>query len=253
MSFEVAADAYGQFMGRFAEPLAREFADRASLLPGQRALDVGCGPGALTAELVARLGASQVTAVEPVEGFVTATRKRLPGVDIRCAPAEVLPFADDTFEAALAQLVVHFMSDPVKGLGEMVRVVRPGGLVGACVWDNAGDTGPLSLFWRAVHDLDPAARDESGLAGSREGHLVELFEQAGLCEVTPDVLTVHLEMASFDDWWSPYLLGVGPAGDYVAQLADAGREALRVRCAELLPSGAFTFSASAWAAFGRVA
>ena len=145
----------------------------------------GCGPGALTARLVARLGAGQVAAVDPSEPFVAAARSRLPGVDVRVAAAESLPFDDDAFDAVLAQLVVHFMADPVAGLAEMARVARPGGTVAACVWDHAGGTGPLTTFWRAVADLDPGAHDESGLAGAREGHLAELAAAAGLEDVAP--------------------------------------------------------------------
>src|SRR5207302_4089810 len=147
---------------------------------GQRLLDVACGPGALTAELVNRAGPEAVSAVEPSGSFAAAARERLPGVDIRQAAAERLPFGDAAFDAALAQLVVHFMADPVAGLREMGRVTRPGGVVAACVWDHAGDRGPLTEFWRAVRELDPAARDESGLAGVGEGDLVRLFAEAGL-------------------------------------------------------------------------
>ena len=140
---------------------------------GQRLLDVGCGPGALTAELVNRAGPDAVSAVEPSASFAAAARERLPGVDIRQAAAERLPFGDAAFDAVLAQLVVHFMADPVAGLREMGRVTRPGGMVAACVWDHAGGRGPLSAFWRAVRELDPGADDESNLAGVREGHLAE--------------------------------------------------------------------------------
>ena len=139
MTFDVAADDYGRFMGRFSEPLAMAFADRVEVRPGQRALDVGCGPGALTAELVRRIGAAQVTAVDPSAPFVTAVRARLPGVEVRSGVAEHLPFPDDSFDVALAQLVVHFMTDPIAGLAEMGRVTRPGGTVAACVWDQAAE------------------------------------------------------------------------------------------------------------------
>ena len=137
MSFDVAGDAYGRFMGRFSEPLAERFLALAGVRDEDRVLDVGCGPGALTARLVARLGAGQVAAVDPSEPFVAAARTRLPGVDVRVATAESLPFDDDAFDAVLAQLVVHFMADPVAGLAEMARVARPGGTVAACVWDHA--------------------------------------------------------------------------------------------------------------------
>ncbi|GIE35445.1 methyltransferase [Actinoplanes italicus] len=251
MGFEVAAEAYGKFMGRFSEPLAATFADLAGIGPARRALDVGCGPGALTAELIRRGGT--VTGIDPSEAFVAASRARFPGVDIRLGSAEDLPFGDDAFDCALAQLVVHFMTDPVAGLREMARVTRPGGTVAACVWDHAGGHGPLSPFWRAVRDLDPDARDESRLAGTRQGELNELLTAAGLRDVTSTVLTVTTRFAGFEEWWEPYTFGVGPAGDYVRGLDPARREALRDRCAAAFGvRGPFDVTAAAWAAAGRV-
>ena len=252
MSFAVAADAYDRFMGRYSVPLAPQLADLAGVRPGQRALDVGCGPGALTAELVERLGAEQVVAVDPSEPFVVAARERNPGVDVRRAAAEQLPFSDDEFDVTLAQLVVHFMTDPVAGLREMARVTRPGGIVVASVWDHGGGRGPLSLYWTAVRQLDPAAPDESQLAGARKGHLTELFTSAGLEDVDESDLAVDVEHESFDDWWQPFTLGVGPAGAYVAGLEPAGRDELRERCRQLAPAAPFTLDAHAWAARGRV-
>jgi SAM-dependent methyltransferase len=253
MGFDVGADAYGRFMGRYSEPLAEQSVALAGLREGQRALDVGCGTGALTQLLVQGLGAGGVAAVDPSEPFVEVVRARFPDVDVRRASAEQLPFPDDTFDAALAQLVVHFMTDPAAGLSEMARVTRPGGLVGACVWDHAGGAGPLSLFWRAVLELDPDARDESALAGAREGHLAELFAAVGLHEIESTVLTVRVGFAGFDDWWEPFTLGVGPAGDHVARLSPVRQAELRSRCATMLPEhGSFEITAAAWTAVGRV-
>ena len=251
MSFDVAAERYDRFMGRYSALLSSQMADLAAVTAGQRALDVGCGPGALTTELVARLGAESVAAVDPSEPFVAAARTRHPGVDVRLAAAEDLPFADATFDAALAQLVVHFMSDPVAGVAEMARVTRGGGVVVACVWDFAGGNGPISALWQAAHALDPDVHDESGLAGAREGHLVELFRAAGLTAVEEHVLTLSVEHPSFEDWWEPFTLGVGPAGSYVAGLDAEGRERLRDRCRAIVGAGPFVVAASAWAAVGR--
>jgi SAM-dependent methyltransferase len=253
MSFDVGADAYGRFMGRYSEPLAAQFAESARLRAGQRVLDVGCGTGALTQQLVRRLGAGAVTAIDPSEPFVAAVSERFPDVAVRRAVAEELPFPDDTFDAALAQLVVHFMTDPVAGLSEMARVTRPGGVVAACVWDHAGGGSPLSLFWQAVLELDADARDESGLAGAREGHLAELFVAAGLHGIETTMLTVRVPCASVEAWWEPFTLGVGPAGDYVARLSPERQAELRSRCAALLPAQEpFEIIASAWTASGRV-
>ena len=246
MSFDVAPSAYRNFMGRFSEPLAVEFVEVAGLEPGQSVLDVGCGPGALTEVLVERLGAEWVAAADPSEPFVEYARSRLPGVDVRLAAAEDLPFPEATFDAALAQLVVHFMADPVAGLREMGRVTRPGGVVAACVWDHAGGGGPLSLFWSAVRDLDGEAEDESGLAGVRQGHLGELARAADLTGVEGSRLSVEVGYDTFEEWWTPYTLGVGPAGVYVGGLDEQHREALREHCAELLPDAPFAVPASAW-------
>jgi SAM-dependent methyltransferase len=251
VTFDVTADAYTRFMGRFSEPLAVKFAELADPLPGQRVLDVGCGPGALTAQLVERLGIDAVSAVDPASSFVAALGARFPGIDVQSGAAEQLPFADDSFDAALAQLVVHFMTDPVAGLREMARVTCPGGLVAACVWDHAGGGSPLTLFWQAVHDTDPDAVDEAALAGAWDGHLEQLCESAGLQHIEPTSLTVTVPFATFDDWWEPFTLGVGPAGAYVAQLDDAGREILRTQCAELLPPPPFHIAASAWSVRAR--
>jgi SAM-dependent methyltransferase len=246
MSFDVAADAYTRFMGQYSEPLAVQFVALADLQPGQRVLDVGCGPGALTAQLVERLGASAVTAIDPSESFVAAPGSRFPGVDVHHGVAEQLPFPDDGFDAAFAQLVVHFMSDPVAGLREMARVTRPGGLVLACVWDHAGNSGPLSLFWSAVQDVDPVAHTEANLPGAREGHLALLCNAAGLQDIESTSLTVRVSFPTFAAWWEPYTLGVGPAGTYVAGLDESARDRLRGRCAELLPSPPFEVAAKAW-------
>jgi len=251
VSFDVSPDAYLQFMGRYSEPLAARFADLAGIRRSQRVLDVGCGPGALTAELVNRVGAKSVSAVEPSASFTDAVRERLPGVDVQRSAAEELPFPDDMFDVSLAQLVVHFMADPVLGLREMRRVTRSGAMVAACVWDHAGGRGPLAAFWSAVRELDPAALDESDLAGVREGQLASLFTQAGLGAIEVSTLTVRVSHASFDDWWRPFTLGVGPAGAYVASLAPDRRAALRERCRRRLPAGAVEVTAVAWAAAGR--
>lgn len=252
MSFEVGADAYGRFMGRFSEKLAVELADYADIVPGQRALDVGCGPGALTAVLVERLGAAHVSALDPSAPFVGAARSRLPGVDIRLASAESIPFDDDTFDVALAELVVQFMSDPIAGIAEMARVTKPGGTIAACVWDHGGDTGALSPFWKAARSLNLGVGDESDLVGAREGQLTELFGTAGLFDIRSTVLTVHLRFETFDEWWRPFTLGVGPPGAYISGLSDMAREDLRAACEAVLPMAPFTIDASAWTAVGLV-
>ncbi|MEJ7568105.1 MAG: class I SAM-dependent methyltransferase [Gaiellaceae bacterium] len=250
MSFAVAAEAYDRFMGRFSTQLAPGLADFGGVQAGQTALDVGCGPGSLTSELVRRLGPDSVAAVDPSEPFVAAARARHPGVDVRLCAAEDLPFPDGAFDATFALLVVHFMRDPVVGLVEMARVTQANGVVAAAVWDLAGGRAPISPFWQAVRDLDATVADESGLAGARAGQLVELLETAGLREIEETTLDAAVEYASFDDWWEPFTLGVGPAGAYAKGLDETERSALREHCREVLPEAPFTLSAVAWAARG---
>jgi len=244
--FDVSGSAYGRFMGRFSEPLAQEFLELVGARPGQRVLDVGSGAGALTAVLVPVVGADSVSAIDPSEPFVETLRTRCPGVDVRLATAEDIPFPAATFDAVLAQLVVHFMSDPVQGLREMARVAAPGGTVAANSWDHGGDRGPLSVFWQAARDLDPDAPDESDYAGVHEGDLARLFDLAGMTGATSTALEVEVAHSDVDDWWEPYTLGVGPAGAYVAALDPERRAALRAHCAELLPTGPFSTRAWAW-------
>ena len=172
----------------------------------------------------------------------------MPGVDVQQGVAEQLPYGDDSVDAALAQLVVHFMADPVVGLSEMRRVTRAGGVVSACVWDHAGGSGPLAVFWSAVRSLGDPVDDESQRAGVREGHLAELFGQASFSDVLADRIDVTLEFTSFEDWWEPFTMGVGPAGDHVASLDDTARERLVAECRSRLPDPPFELTASAWAA-----
>jgi SAM-dependent methyltransferase len=252
MAFSVPAASYDRFMGRYSVLLAPQLADLAGVSAGQLAVDVGCGPGALTGELVKRLGQDAVSAVDPSESFVAAIRERYPGVSVHQASAEGLPFADRTFDASLAQLVVHFMTDAVAGLGEMARVTRHQGVVAACVWDYAGGRGPLSPFWEAARKLDPEVEDESNLAGVREGHLAELFQEAGLREIEDTSVTVAVEHPTFDDWWEPFTLGVGPAGKYAGSLDSDRQSQLRELARKELPAAPFVLTAQAWATRGVV-
>jgi SAM-dependent methyltransferase len=250
VTFNVAANAYDRFMGQYSSQLSAQLADLADIEAGQRVIDVGCGPGALTTELVQRLGADAVAAVDPSEQFVEAARQRHPGVDVRLASAEDLPFRDDEFDAALAQLVVHFMADPVAGLAEMRRVTQPAGVVAASVWDVGGGRAPISPYWKAARELDPNLTGESDRAGTREGHLADLFEAAGLREVEQAELSATTDYDTFEEWWYPYTLGVGPAGAHVQSLSPDELAEVRERCRQLLPEPPFAFTACAWAVRG---
>jgi SAM-dependent methyltransferase len=251
--FSTPADSYDQFMGRYSKVLAPLFADFAGVGSNERLLDVGCGPGALTSELVRRSPASLVAAVDPSPPFIAATGQRFPDVDVRLASAEDLPFEDSLFDVSLTQLVVHFMTDPAAGLREMGRVTRSGGLVAACVWDHAGGGGPLSLFWAAARSMDPGVHDESDLPGTRQGHLGELFAEAGLTDIFETPLDIAVEHHSFEEWWEPFTLGTGPAGVYTAALEPGRRHELREKCRVMLPPAPFEITARAWAARAHVA
>lgn len=253
-TFQVAGDAYDRFMGRYSRPLARLFADAADVRAGQRALDAGCGPGALTSELVARLGADAVAAVDPSEPFVAACAERHAGVDVRLGRCEELPYADGSFDRVLSQLVLRFVTDAPQAARELCRVARPGGLVGACVWDAAQGMEMIHAFWQAARVVEPSATIEDLLFG-RPGEIVELLAAAGLEDVVESELLVESTYTGFDELWSGFLLGIGPVGSLTLGLDDERRERLR---RELLlrvgsPAGPFTLRGMARCAVGRVA
>ncbi len=253
-TFHVSGSAYDRLIGRYSPSLAHAFADAAGIAPGMRALDVGCGPGALTSELARRLGAPNVAAVDPSREFVAECRARNPGVDVREASAEALPYADGSFDAVLAQLVLHFVPDPEAAASQMRRVLRRGGVAAACVWDLGGGMRVLRAFWDAACALDPDAPDEAATRRfDRDGEIAALFAEAGLREVTSGALDVRSGYEDFDDLWEGFLGGVGPAGRYCASLDPARRDALRVELAVRFghPAGPFALDARAWYATGR--
>ena len=252
-SFRVAGAAYDRLMGRYSRPLAVALADAADITSGQRVVDVGCGPGGLTTELVRRLGADRVAAVDPSQPFVEECRGRNPGVDVRSGRAEALPFDDGAFDAALAQLVLHFVSDPPTAAAELHRVLRPGGTAAACVWDFGGGMRVLRMFWDAALEVDADAPDEAtDRRFGRDGEIAELFSAAGFRDVRPGSLDVAAHYDDFDDLWAGFTSGVGPSGSFCAALAPDQREALRrglrYRLGE--PAGAFSLPARAWFATG---
>lgn len=249
MTFDVAAEAYDRFMGRFSLPLAELFADWAQLPPGGRALDVGCGTGALTSVLARRYGETEVAAVDPSPSFVDAVTERFPWADVRHGHAEALPFDDDVFSATLAELVVHFMSDAAAGLREMVRVTRPGGAVAACVWDYENEREPHAVFLRAAR-AETGGPDSPLQPGMRHGELAALLEQAGCVDVTQTELTVAVEFPSFDEWWAPHTFGIGSAASALDGLDDAGVERVRERARAEWGNGPFVVSGTAWSARG---
>lgn len=256
-TFRKPAEAYDRHIGRYGRDLALELIAAAGVRPGRRALDVGCGPGALTGELAALLGPERVAAVEPSASFADACRKRHPGVQVELAGAEALPFEDAVFDHALAQLVVNFMADPPAGVGEMRRVTRSGGTVAAAVWDYAGEMTLLRRFWDAAAALDPAARevDEGeSMPFCNPAELGGLLTAAGLADVRVNGAVVSASYDGFEDLWQPLELGVGPSGAYVAGLPRERRAALKRELRERLGVGEepFRLPARAWIAAGAV-
>jgi SAM-dependent methyltransferase len=255
-TFRASADAYDRLVGRYGSQLASALIGFAGVEPGMRAVDVGCGPGALTAALAERLGTANVRAADPSEPFVEACRGRVPGVEVVVAGAEALPFADGTADAALSQLVVNFMRDAEAGVREMARVTRPGGVVASCVWDYAGEMTLLRAFWDAARDVEPeraAAADEGVvMRWCAEGELAELWHAAGLRDVRSAPLVVSAGYAGFDDLWAPLPTGVAPSGAFCASLDEDGRAALHDAYRRRLGVGAgpFELTARAWAVAG---
>lgn len=257
-TFSVPADAYDRHVGRYAAELAEALVDFAGVEPGMRALDVGCGPGALTAALAKRLARGSVSGAEPQEGFAEACRQRVPGAEIVIAGAEALPFADDAFDATLSQLVVNFMADAEAGVREMARVTRPGGVLAACVWDYTGEMTLLRAFWDAASEVDPeraAAVDERVvMPWCAEGELAELWRGAGLREVRLGSLTASASYSGFEDLWSPFPSGLGPSGAFCKSLEPGARAALHdaYRSRLGVGDGPFELTARAWAVAAAV-
>ncbi len=250
-TFKTSGAAYNSFMGRYSVRLAPAFAEFAGVASGQRALDVGCGPGALTRVLVERLGASSVAAFDPSESFATEAQASFPGADVRVGRLEAIPFEDSAFDIALAQLVLHFVSDPETGARELRRVVRPGGTVAACVWDFGAGMEMLRAFWDAAQTVDPSAPDEHKvLRFGKKGEIADLYREAGFKEVEETVLEVASTYTGFDEFWAGFLAGIGPAGSYAVALPPEAREAVRQELFRKVgsPSGAFSLGATARAA-----
>ena len=240
-------------MGRYSRELAPRLIEFAGVDAGMAVVDVGCGPGALAERLVERTGPENVAAADPSEPFVAAATERARGADVRLAAAEELPWEDDHFDAALSQLAVNFMRDADKGVSEMRRVVRPGGVIAACTWSLAEGMQMLRSFWDAAGRLDSGAPDEGSAMRYRSAEeLDELWRRVGLSEVESGQLQVETTYTSFDDLWEPFTHGVGPAGAYLAKLSPEQREQVRTELFKILdePSGPFTLSATACAVRG---
>ncbi len=252
-NFGASAAGYDRLMGRYLPSLAPAFADAAGVRAGMRALDVGCGPGGLTRELVSRLGPDAVAAIDPSPPFVRACRERNPGVDVREGVAEALPFDDDAFDATVSSLVIGFLTDADAAAREMVRVTRPGGVVAACFWSRTGMPA-LRTFWKAAASLDDHVPSEPQRLGSDEGDIAAILHRAGAAGIEHGTVAARAGYADFDDWWTPFTLGIGPAGAYVQTLDENRRAVLRRATRNALgePAGPFALEAHAWFARGVV-
>ena len=241
-------------MGRYSNRLSRELAREAGVAPGERILDVGCGTGALTSVLAELVGAENVAGVDPSEPFVEACRARVPGADIRLAPAEDLPFEDASFDRSLSQLVFSFVSDPAASAREMVRVTRPGGLVAACVWDMTGGMRMIHGYWAAARAVDASAPSEEERFGGGAGQLAGLWRDIGLHDVVDGTLSVTTQYRDFDELWNSFQGAVGPVGVHAASLEGDLRDAVRDAFWENIgsPEGPFTLVGTAWYTSGVV-
>lgn len=218
-------------MGRYGRELAAGMIGAAGLRHGQRALDLGCGPGVLASGLATLLGADNVAAIDPSEAFVETSRSRAPGVDVRVGVGEDLPFGNGTFDAVLAQLVVDGMEDARTGVAEMRRVARPGGVLVACVWNFDGGMPLLNTMWDAALALDvDRARSfgaEKRLPFSSPEELEDLWRGAGLQDVRLGELVAGADYTGLEDLWSPFEAGIGNLGKLVLSLDDRGRQRLK--------------------------
>ena len=237
--------AYDAFMGRYSRRLAPVFADFAAVPGGSSVADVGAGTGALTTELASR--GLRVSAADPSPQFVESLSARLSEVNAQVAPAESLPWADETFDAALAQLVVAFMSDAPAGVREMRRVVKPGGTIAVCMWDRQG-MEMLAAVQRAQRALGGDSPTAEARVMYRTPEEIESLFGEGFDDMRTDALEADASYSGYDEFWNALLGGAGPAGAWVASLDDDGREAARAEVHRQLgePAGAFTLRAKAW-------
>lgn len=252
---EVPEHPYDRHVGRYGAELAAHLIEFAGIAPGDRVLDVGCGTGRLTVALAERVGAERVAAIDPSAEAVAVCRARVPSADVRCGSAEDLPFADRALDAALAQLVVNLVDDPPAAVSEMVRVVKPGGVVAACFWDDR-EMPLLRSYWDAVAAVAPGklagieARARVGVADLEQ--LRRWWEDAGLREVDLGAFEVSADYESFEDLFHPFEAGVGHSGGLYAALESGTRAAIREEARRALgsPAGAFTLTAKVRAVRG---
>jgi SAM-dependent methyltransferase len=262
-----AGAAYEAYIGRWSRPVAAAFVDWLAQPDGLRWLDVGCGTGALTGTVLARADPAEVAGVDPAAGFLASAQATItdPRVAFHQAYASELPFPAHRFDVVVSALALNFVPEPRRAVQECARVLAPGGVAAAYVWDYAEGMAMLRLFWDAATALDPVGTAvPGGVAGPgvpadeglrfplcRPEPLRALWADAGLTGVSVQAIDVPTVFADFDDYWRPFLGGQGPAPGYVATLPDERRAALRDRLKERLGPGPIALTARAWAVRGQ--
>jgi ubiquinone/menaquinone biosynthesis C-methylase UbiE len=251
-----AGDSYDQYMGRWSRLIAPLFLKWLDAPPQREWLDVGCGTGALSSAILAAAQPRSITAIDPSEGFLAKARASIADarVTFRVGDAAELPIEDSSCDIAASALVLNFVPDRVKALGEMKRAVRPGGMIGFYVWDYpGGGVGFMRAFWAAAVGLDPAAKDLSETSRfpfcTPEG-LASLAHEAGLAAVECVPIEAHAIFRDFDDFWHPFTLGAGPAPGYCMSLAPEARQQLKDKLNDTLTragDGSIHFALRAWA------
>ena len=252
------AAAYEPYVGRWSRLVARDFLAWLAIPAGARWLDVGCGTGALSASILAQAAPREVVGIEPLAERVAYAREQVRDRRARfdVGDAQALPYESGSFDAAVSGLVLNFVPDPRRALAELARVTRAGGTVAAYVWDYAGEMQLMRHFWDAAVALDPNALElDEGrrFPLCRPGPLGELFHGAGLREVEARAIDVPTVFRNFDDYWTPFLGGQGPAPGYAVALDEERRATLRERVRARLPiqpDGSIQLIARAWAARG---
>jgi SAM-dependent methyltransferase len=250
---------YERYVGRWSRLVADEFLKWIAIPPGHDWLDVGCGTGALSQRILARNAPARLVGVDSSEGFISYAKTRIvdKNVEFRVGDACALPLGDGEFDVVVSGLVLNFIPDQTKAVAEMRRAARPGGTIAVYVWDYAGEMQLMRRFWDAAIALNPKARDlDEGrrFPLCRPEALRALFTAAGLRDVTTRAIDVPTVFEDFDDYWSPFLGGQGPAPGYCMSLPDKERTTLRERLKLSLPTerdGKIRLIARAWAVQGR--
>jgi SAM-dependent methyltransferase len=237
------ADEYERSMGRWSRRLAPGVIAFASIAGAHRVLDVGCGTGSLLFELARDPGLTEMTGIDASEIYVEAARGRTsdPRIAIHHGDACAMPFEDAAFDAAISQLVLQFVPDPLQAVREMRRVVRQGGVVAAAVWNSFGGMPHQRMFWDTAAMLDPKAVPLRAATFSRKttvkGDLPSLFEQAGLSGITESSATIWMDFADFADFWGPIAGGEGTLGKYATSLSAELAGQLEAHCRVAFESG----------------